>query len=143
MLLLLICYAFFIIMAYFYYVAKILTGKAALLELMIMDYFLQWIITSNFRSKGKYCLYLAVSFSLEGIYLLLALFLIKNPGFMMFTIFLLSFEIVHLVASVHSVYEFFKNRRPFKKIFDFRIERCSALFLFTHALVLVLFILYM
>jgi hypothetical protein len=130
-------------MTYFYYVAKILTGKAALLELMIMDYFLKWLIANNSKSKWKYCLYLAVSFGLEAAYLLLTLFLVKNTIFMVFTISLGAFEIMHLFNAIHSGYRFFTNRRPFKKLLNFRIERCSALLLFAHALVLLVFLIYM
>jgi len=133
-LILLAVYAGTIMLLYSVYVANILIGKASRFELSLMDYYLQWVVANGQNSRGKMWLMILCSFFIEFAYLFLALYLIDNSTLIFLSIFLLTFELLHAGSVVLAFRQFFKNERPFKNLFNWRLERTSALFLFTHTL---------
>ena len=86
---------------------------------------------------------LLLSFSLELLYFVLVFAVIKNLALLIFTGLFVMIEIYHLTSFGLSLARFFRGDIKLKYLFNWRLERFSALIFYTHSLlVLVSIIVY-
>lgn len=141
-LILLAVYAGIIMSVYFVYVVKILSGKALPFEMSLLEYFVHWLIANGLDSRWKCWSMLVFSFLIEITYLIMVLWLINNPAILFLTIFLITFEVLHVCNGSLALRGFFKSQRQLKNLFNWRLERSSALFFFTHTLLVLAYLFY-
>jgi hypothetical protein len=77
---------------------------------------------------------LILTVAFEAGYFFLVFYLINNIVIQYLSCFVAGTEIFHLIAAIINFYRFFQGRIVLKDIFNWHIERISAILLFTHAL---------
>ena len=123
---------------YSWYFIRIMKGRPQSFELSIMKSLAQWMVEEGPSSKGKMWLMYWLSLLIEAFYLAMAWFIIDNPFMHYFTIAVIALESYHLLWLAWSFRRFFAGRSPVSRIFNWRLERMSALTLFSYSLLLVL-----
>jgi hypothetical protein len=85
----------------------------------------------------------AVSFFLEAVYFGLTFLLINNPVMLMLSATMAGMESYHLLSTGLNLRRFFKGEANISKIFNWRIERSSAVLLFTHSLLVLVILIFL
>jgi len=128
---------------YSFYFVKIITGQPEGFELELLQSLGQWMIRRGTRSYRDLWLLLVLSGLLELTYFLVVFLVIDNFIILMITWFFLGFELLHLFNVSLSLGRFFRGGIKLKHLFNWRLERISALLFFTYSLlVLISIILY-
>ncbi|SHG51728.1 hypothetical protein SAMN02745221_00366 [Thermosyntropha lipolytica DSM 11003] len=127
-----------ILSGYSFYFYKIIIGRPGEFELSLLKSLGEWILARRLRARTDLWLMLLFSAFLELTYFLLAFAVIKNPLLLFFTTFLAGFEFLHLLMLRRRFSLFLKGGLMLKNLFLWPVERISALFLFTHSLLVLL-----
>lgn len=136
----LVIMAVIILLCYSIYFVKIIQGSARGLELEVLKTLAEWIIRQGVSSKTYIWIMFFLTLLVEIVYFFLTFYLILNPVIRVLTILFIAFEVFHLAATATNLNRFFTGRYLLRQVFNWRIERTSAVLFFTHAL-LVLFVL--
>ena len=107
-------------------------------EAELLRAFAAWAITRGTAIRGQIRWMIILSIALEVIYFWMVFTVIANPAMLIFTSFLIGVEVIHFGIVTHSFRKFFQGKIMIKQIFNWRMERTSAVLFFTHCL-LVLF----
>lgn len=127
-----------IFFGYSYYFYKIIIGRPQEFELSIIKSLGEWILARRLKARTDLWLMLLFSVFLELAYFLLAFAVIKNPLLLFFTTFFAGFEFLHILMLRRRFSLFFKGKLLLKNLFLWPIERISALFFFTHSLLVLI-----
>lgn len=127
-----------ILAIYSVYCVRILKGSPQAFEAELLKAFAAWAISRGTAVRGQIRWMLFFSVVLEAVYFILVFTVISNPAMLIFTAFLVGVEVVHLWLVSSAFYQFFRGKTMLKEIFNWRMERISALLFFTHCF-LVLF----
>ncbi|MGI5921112.1 MAG: hypothetical protein ACOX6I_05185 [Syntrophomonadaceae bacterium] len=123
-----------ILLVYSLYFTRIIKGNPQMFELELLKALADWMISKGPASRNHIRIMLLLSVLLEGAYFLLAIFLVSNIVMQFFTGMLAGVEIIHLLTMAINFSRFFRGKIVLKNIFNWHLERISALLLFTHAL---------
>lgn len=126
--------SFLFLSIYWIYFTRILKGDSLSLELLIIKSLAEWMIKNGQASKIKLWILMALSIALEITYFYLSLVVIVNPALKLLTGFFAGVEFYHMLNLVLRLKLFFQGRIMISQIFNWRIERISAILFFTHAL---------
>jgi hypothetical protein len=128
-----------IFLLYSIYFIKIIKGEPQDLELEVIRSLADWIIVKRAATKTYLWAMLGGSLLAEALYFYLVLVLIPNPTLRILTGIFIPVEIFHLTRLALSLNWFFTGKYLLSQIFNWRLERFSALLFFTHSfLVLVI-----
>jgi len=130
--------ALLLLFMYFVYFMRILKGDSQSLELLIIKSLAEWMIKNGPSSRLKLWILMGLSIVLEVAYFYLALVVIVNPALEVLTSFFAGVEFYHMFTMVLRFRMFFRGRLMISQVFDWRIERISAVFFFTHALLVLI-----
>lgn len=133
--LLLLLYSF-----YFYHIIK---GQPQGFELELMKALAEWMINRGPASRWQLWMLYLFSLILEIFYFSMVFYLLNNAVIKGFTIFLATYEALHLGLVGVNLSRFFGGSMPLKKLLNWPIERTSAVFFFTHTLLVIINILYL
>ncbi|MBO8158121.1 hypothetical protein [Thermosyntropha sp.] len=139
----LVIFAFIIFLGYSFYFYKIIIGKPQEFELSLIKSLGEWILARKVKARTDLWLMLLFSVVFELIYFLLAWTVIKNPLLLFFTAFFAGFELLHILFTAKRFRNFFQGKLPFKSLFLWPVERISALFFFTHSLLVLLSLIFL
>ena len=124
---------------YAFYVRAILRGNADLTEKSLMSMLADWFVENGAKSQRKIWIVYWVSLFLEAGYLYLALTTVENVAFRILTAGILGIEMYAMAKWYQRIWGFFHGKRTFGEIFVWKMERISAMALFTHAILVLLF----
>jgi len=127
-----------ILAIYSVYFIRIIKGSPQEFEAEMLKAFAAWAVSRGAAMRGQIRLMLLSSVVLEAVYFILVFTVISNPAMLIFTAFFVGVEIVHLWMVSSTFYQFFRGKIMIKEIFNWRMERISAVLYFTHCF-LVLF----
>ncbi len=132
-----------IFLAYLYYFYKIMLGKPEEFEMELLKSLAAWMVSKGTKSRPQLWLMYFCSIALAVIYFLLVFTVIKHPVLLVITGLFAVWELVHLMIIGWTLNRFFAGKVILKEIFNWRMERTSALLYFTHSfLVIVCLIFY-
>ena len=131
--------ALLIAFSYAFYIRAILKGSADLTERSLMALLADWLAKNGTKSQRKIWLVFWGSVLLEFGYLYLALTSIENVAFNLLTSAILGIEVYSMGRLHQRIWGFFHGKRTLGEIFVWKIERVSAMALFTHAILVLLF----
>ncbi|HRX21997.1 MAG TPA: hypothetical protein P5273_09790 [Syntrophomonadaceae bacterium] len=123
---------------YSWYFIRIIKGNPRLFELELLKSLARWMVQKGPASKGRMWLMYWSSLLIEAGYLGMAYITLGNPFMHYFTITVMLLEIYHLIWLGFSFKSFFAGRRPVGKLFNWNLERLSALTLFSYSLLLLI-----
>ena len=122
-----------IFLLYSLYFFHIIKGDPEKLELEMLKSLADWIIRKKSKSRRYMWAMVFLTVAAEVIYFYLTLTLIANPVILVFSGFLILFEINHIVTLGLSLQRFFRGQNLLSQIFNWRLERVCAILFFTHA----------
>jgi len=130
-----------IFMLYSSYFIRIIKGEPQGFEVEMLQALAEWIITKGAVSKGYIWAMFFLSLLGELIYFFLTLVLIRNPVMIALTVLFIAIESYHLSRIAVLLNRFFTGKALLSQIFNWRVERASAILFFTHSfLVLIILI---
>ncbi|MEN6325168.1 MAG: hypothetical protein ABFD18_03010 [Syntrophomonas sp.] len=132
-----------IFILYSIYFSQIIKGKPEKLELEILKALANWMIATGVKSQSQIWFMLIFSVILETAYFALVLTLISNPFLWYFTWLFIGIEIIHIAIVFLAFYRFFHTRLLLKDIFQWRFERVSAIFFFTHSMLVIIYLVFL
>lgn len=127
--------ALFILVAYSLYFVKIIKGSPQEFELDLSRVLEDWLEVGKPESLK---ILLGVSLLFEILYFGLVLALITNPVTLALTLAVVAIEIWHLFKILAAFKAFFAGLIASNAILDWRMERISAMGLFSHSLIVLL-----
>ena len=127
-----------IFLLYSTYFAKIIKGDPQGFEVEMLKALAEWIISKGAVSKGHIWAMFYLSLLGELIYFCLTLVLISNPVMIYLTVLFIVIESYHLSRIVVSLNRFFTGKALLSQIFNWRVERASAILFFTHSLLVLI-----
>jgi hypothetical protein len=134
--------AVMIFLLYSVYFIKIIRGNPQGFELEILRSLANWIIVNGASSKRNIWAIFCGALLAELMYFYLTLEIIQNPVMIILTAIIVFIEIFHLIQLAVNLKRFFSGKYLLSQIFNWRVERVSAVTFFTHSF-LVLIILYL
>ncbi|MEN6462626.1 MAG: hypothetical protein ABFC94_14820 [Syntrophomonas sp.] len=131
-----------IFLVYSIYFGKIIKGSPQTFELELLKALADWMINRGSSSKNQLWVMLLVTVVFEAGYFLLVFTLINNMVMQFLSGFVAGAEIFHLVVAAINFHRFFQGKIVLKDIFNWYIERISAVLLFTHSLLVLAVIIF-
>lgn len=125
--------AVLIFLLYSVYFFKVISGNPQGFELEILRSLANWIIVKGASSKTNIWAIFFGSLLGELLYFYLTLVSIQNPVMRILTVILIFIEIVHLIRLAVNLHRFFNGKCLLSQIFNWRVERASAVIFFTHS----------
>jgi hypothetical protein len=119
---------------YSFYFVRIIRGNPESFEGELLQALANWVVQKGSKIQGQLWMMLLLSFCLELLYFVLVFAVIKNIALLIFTGVFVLVEIYHLTSFGVSLTRFFRGEIKLKHLFNWRIERVSALIFFTHSL---------
>lgn len=133
--------AVIIFLLYSIYFLRIIVGNPHSFEEEILKSLADWIIVKGISSRIHIWVMFFVSLWAEILYFYLTLAFIQNPVMRILTVSLIFVEIYHITGLALSLKRFFQGRYRLSQIFNWRVERASAVFFFTHSILVIVIIL--
>lgn len=122
-----------IFLIYGSYVGRILKGNPNVLETEVNNMLAEWIQEDQKRFTRQLPLLLGFGFILEAGYLIMAFMVLHNPVMTLLTLVLAAEESVNMGMVIYAFYKFSRQKLDTEKIFNWNMERVSAVFFFTHS----------
>lgn len=129
-----------ILIIYSIYFAKIIQGNPREFELDLLNALHNWLQEGH---TGLLWILLWASVVFEMIYFGLVLVTLSNPVTLALTVMVVVLEIWHLVVIYINLRNFFAGHISSAGIFNWKLERISALGFFTHSLIVLLTLLFL
>jgi hypothetical protein len=134
----LVILAVLIFILYSIYFIKIIKGSQQSFELEILRSLADWIIVKGASTKTYIWTIFWGDLLGELLYFILTLMRIQNPVIMSLTAFIIVIEIYHFFSIAVGLRRFFAGKYLLSQIFRWRVERTSAILLFTHSLLVLI-----
>ncbi|PKM76258.1 MAG: hypothetical protein CVU90_13515 [Firmicutes bacterium HGW-Firmicutes-15] len=122
-----------ICLVYTSYFIRIMRGDPQGFEVQMIKALAEWIITKGAVSKRYIWAMFFLSLLVEMLYFWLTIVLINNPVMIALTALFIAVESYHLIRIAVSLNRFFIGKALLSHIFNWRVERASAIFFFTHS----------
>ena len=130
--------AVIIFLLYSIYFIKIIKGSHQGFELEILRSLADWIIVKGASTKTYIWAMFGGSLLGELLYFYLTLVCIQNPVIIILTAIIILIEIYHFILIAVGLKRFFTGKYLLSQIFNWRVERASAILLFTHSLLVLI-----
>ncbi len=129
-------FALTLFLLYSLYFVKIIKGSPEIFEKELLGGLANWMLEKGAKSQSHIWQMFLFSFLLEANYFLLVFLTIDNYFMLVFAVLFAAFELFHLFTLGFSLRGFFQGKKVLKEVFNWKVERCSALFFFTYSLLL-------
>lgn len=127
---------------YSVYFVRIIRGKPEAFEAQLLQALAAWMIERGDRSRVQIWGVIFLSLLLELTYFILVFAVVQNQFLLVLTSLFAGFEAVHLFWEFSNFHKFFRGNTKLGDVFNWRIERASALFFFTQTLLVILYLLF-
>ncbi len=131
-------FAGLLLMLYSLYFIRIIKGNPKDFEIELMKAMAQWMVQRGRSSKGQIWLMYLMSLMIEVIYFIMVFTLIANPFIQFFTVMLAGVESFHFSSTAVSFKRFFASQTTISQLFNWSMERMSAVLFFTHSLLVLI-----
>jgi len=122
---------------YSVYFIKIISGDPGEFEKELLEALADW--TQNSKGKRSQIGFIFfISLITELFYFLMVFLVINNPVIVVFTVLFAGVELFHISRVGITFYKFLKGLIELVDIFNWRLERISAMLFFTHSLLVLL-----
>ena len=121
-----------------YKIAVIIKGNPESFELDLLNSLANWMIEKGAKSQVRIWMMLLLSLLLEASYFLLVILIVANPVMLGFTVLFATFELLHLLVLGLAFKRFFQGQKVLKEVFNWKMERSSALLFFTYSLLVLI-----
>lgn len=118
---------------YSIYFIKIISGNPDEFEKELLAALKDWSQKNNGK-KSQIRLIFSISLIVELFYFLMVFLVIYNPVFVVFTILFAGVELFHIYRIGINVHKFLKGIIESADLFNWKLERLSAILFFTHSL---------
>lgn len=122
---------------YSFYAVRIIRGNPEEFELDLLKGFATWMISRGAGARMEFWLMVVVAIMLEITYFILAIITIRNPVMLVFSGFFAGSEFIHLILVSKTFSRFFQGELLLKDIFNWKVERVSAMLFFTHTFLVI------
>lgn len=124
---------------YFYH---ILRGQAAVFERDLLKAFAAWMVERGPTVKRLIWGMIIFSAGIELGYFVMVFAVINNQAMQYITAFFAGLECFHALLTVVNFRQFFAGKSKMGHLFNWRMERISAVFFFTHTLLVLVVLIY-
>jgi len=131
-------FAGLLLLLYSIYFIRIIKGKPQAFEIELLKSLAYWMVQKGRASKVQLWLMYLLSLIIELSYFILVFSLIANPFMQIFTAMLAGVESYHLLLVGISFKRFFASKTMITQLFNWRMERMSAVLFFTHSLLVLI-----
>lgn len=127
-----------IIILYSVYFIRIIRGQPENFEQELLNSLANWMIEKGSKSQLHVWAMFLLSLVFELSFFLAVFLSIDNLLMAVFTISFATFEMFHLFILGFSFRRFFQGRKVLKELFNWKLERSSAILFFTYSLLLII-----
>lgn len=131
-------FAAIIFLIYSFYFVRIIKGNPRDFEIDMLEALAEWMVKRGTSTQPQIWILIVLSAVVEVFYFLLVFSVLNNPVIVILTAFFAGLEAMHLLLAANSFNKFFKDKILLKDIFNWRLERISAMFFFTHSFLVLL-----
>lgn len=131
-----------LILLYGIYFSLIIRGIPYRFEQELLVTLNNWLKEQEEKARFKLLILLLVSLVIEIGYFILAFLLLHNPFMIILTLILAGEELLHLMVLLKAIYRYCKGLIEPGLILNWTMERVSAVFFFTHALLALISLLF-
>lgn len=131
-----------LLLLYSIYFVRIIKGKPQAFEIELLKSMAQWMVQRGRASKGQLWLMYVLSVLIELTYFIMVFSLVSNSFMQFFTALLAGVESFHLLSVALSFRRFFASKSMITQLFNWRMERMSAVLFFTHSLLVLITLLF-
>ena len=125
-------FAGLLMVVYSIYFFNVLKGAPRAFEMQMLKALAHWMIARGPSSRRLVWLYYLLTIILEFVYFGMVFYLLSNPVIRIFSMFVVSFEILHVLLVGYNLSRFFGGHIPLKSLLKWPVERASAMLFFTH-----------
>lgn len=118
---------------YSLYFVRILKGTHLAFEQEMLAALADWMISVGAGARRQWWYLITAAVLVEIIYFVLTFLLIDNLLLLAFTGALVLLETLHIFSTINNFAKFFKGAIVLKQLFEWRVERISAVVFFTHS----------
>lgn len=133
--------AILIFSSYSIYFTRIIKGEPRVFEIELLKILATWMIKNGSKSKSGLGMLVLLSIIIEIIYFVLSFTLILNPVMQFITAFFAGVELYHIISITFSLKRFFSGQIIISQIFNWKVERSSAVLFFSHSLLILIILL--
>jgi len=138
----LVILAVLIFIIYSIYAMNIITGTPWRFEAELLGTFKYWLEEKGPGVKKQIIAAVFLSLIIEIGYFYLVLNVINNWLMVQFTSFFIGLEVIHLYKAISGFKKLFTGLIEVDQVFNWRLERISAMAFFTHSLLIILTIIF-
>ncbi len=129
-------------LVYSLYFSQIIRGQASQFERDLLKAFAAWMVERGPDVKRLIWLMALLSFVVEVAYFVLVFVVIKNVAMQYITSFFAGLESFHALLTIVNFRNFFGGFTKMGQMFNWKMERISAVFFFTHTLLVIIILIY-
>lgn len=122
-----------IFFVYSLYFVRILKGTHQAFEQEMLTALADWMIGVGAAARRQSWYLIIAAVLVEIIYFALTFLVIDNVLLLAFTGALVLLETLHIFSTINNFAKFFKGTIVLKQLFEWRVERISAVVFFTHS----------
>lgn len=122
-----------ILLTYSIYFYKIIIGKPGDFEVSLLEALETWLMEKGSAAQPQMWLLIFISAVIEIIYFAMTFTLLTHPLMRFLTAFMVGEELYHLVIVSIRFKQFFKQQIEVSGIFNWSMERISAVMFFTYS----------
>ncbi len=135
-------FAGFLMLVYFVYFINVIKGAPQVFEMQLLKTLAQWMISRGPSSRRLIWFYYLLTLVMEFAYFAMVFYLLDNPVIRVFSMFMVSFEILHVLLVGYNLSRFFGGHIPLKNLLRWPVERASAMLFFTHTFLVLINIIF-
>lgn len=126
-------FAGIIFILYSLYFVQIIKGKQQEFEQQLLQALADWMISVGAKTRRQTWIIIILSVILEITYFVLTLLVVENLLIIAFTGAFVMLETLHIYSLINNFSKFFAGNIVLKELFEWRVERISAMVFFTHS----------
>ena len=126
-------FAFLLFIMYSLYFVRIIKGTHLAFEQELLAALADWMISVGANARRQTWLLIISAVILEIVYFVLTFMVMENLLILTFTAAFALLETIHIFSTINNFAKFFKGTIVLKQIFEWRVERISAIVFFTHS----------
>ena len=126
-------FAGIIFIGYSLYFVQIIKGNQQVFEQQLLEALTGWMISAGAKARRQIWALIILSVILEIAYFVLTLLVVENLLIIAFTGAFVMLETLHIFSTINNFNKFFSETIVLKELFEWRVERISAMVFFTHS----------
>lgn len=129
-----------IFFTYSFYFSRIIKGSPQEFEIYITKALGSWMIARGVASRRSLWTLLFVSIIIETFYFGFTMLTINNLAMQFITGLIVGLESFHMWYMSRNFFGFFRGKTVLQELFNWRLERISAIMFFTHSFLVLVFL---